>query len=345
MNNDFFVNRVNHIGNMVQSDLVKAEEGVYANNPQNLKLGRVGMSYKEYEQHLKTKSSTPPKVDISEEEITIYEESILKPTVDQTWNAYQIFLNMVVDGTTKSLVAFGTGGVGKTFLCDEILKKNGLKEFNEEKHNLNHSKEYDFVKISGAASGAGVYQTLFEFSDKLIIFDDCDSVLKDQNAVNFFKGCLDSSGNGTISYKSSTPMRTDKQEGASLTSTGLTNVPNRFKFTGSVIFISNLPPTEIPQPLIDSRCLSVNLSMTKVETIERLNKILPKMKVLDSKGNPIQGITPEEKILALNFLDKHKDNIRIGKLNARVILSILKVIHSTKGTSNWEDAALSLLYN
>lgn len=284
-------------------------------------------------------------ITISEDEIDEYENNIVKPTIEQTWNAYEIFLNMVADGTTKSLVAFGTGGVGKTFLSNKVMAKHGLVEYNEaEMHNINEPEYFDYVKISGAASGSAVYQTLFEFNDKTIIFDDCDSVLKDGNAVNFFKGALDSSGDGTISYKTSTPMRTDKIEGSDVTPTGLHNVPGRFKFTGRVIFISNLSPEEIPQPLIDSRCLSVDLSMTKEQTIQRLNQILPAMDILNAKGESL-NISIEEKEQALNFLSKYKDSIRVGKLNARTLGNIAKIIHSTRGMSNWEDSALTLLFN
>lgn len=283
-------------------------------------------------------------VDVTAEEVKKYESELPKPSVDQTWAAYEIFLGMVADETTKSLVAFGTGGVGKTFLKENVLQKNGLTAFNEEEHNINEPEKYDYINISGAASASAVYQMMFEHNGKLLVFDDCDSVLKDQNAVNFFKAALDISGDGTVSYKSTTPMRTEKTTGSDVTSTGLYNVPGRFKFTGSVIFISNLSPKEMPQPLIDSRCLSVDLSMSKDETIKRLNNILPKMDVKNAKGKSL-GASEEEKKMALDFLTKHKDDIRIGKLNARTLGNIIKIIHSTKGSSNWEDSALTLLFN
>lgn len=186
---------------------------------------------------------------VSDEQIAEYEKRIPKPSVDQTWKAYETFANMVCTGITKSLVAFGTGGVGKTFTMKKVLENNGMVEFDESIHDINNPDEYDYVKITGAGSGSSVYQALFEHQDKLIIFDDCDSVLRDQNAVNFFKGALDSTGDGTISYKASTPIRTKREDGADVTATGITTVPDRFKFKGSVVFISNLPPEDIPTPL------------------------------------------------------------------------------------------------
>jgi len=106
-----------------------------------------------------------------------------------------------------------------------------------------------------------------------------------------------------------------------------------------------MSPDKIPQPLIDSRCLSVDLSMTADETIDRIKNILPKMDIKDAKGNSL-GATPEDKQLAVEFLDKYKDKIRAGKLNARTLGNIIKVIHSSRNiNSDWEPAALTLLAN
>lgn len=329
------------------------QEGIYADTPQNRKLGRVGMSYAQYENFKNKNKEENREVILNEEKeeshidntlIEEYNEEIPKPNVEERWNAYGLFCNMVASGVTKSLVAFGTGGVGKTYTLMQELKSLGLKEYDDDSHDINYPQDFDYVKITGSASGSAVYKALFEYNGKLLIFDDCDSVLRDQSAVNFLKGALDSTGDGSISYSSSVQLKTDKSEGAALTSTGITLVPNRFKFKGQVIFISNLPPEEIPQPLIDSRCLSINLSMTKEETIERLEKIMPKMDILDAKGRSLRA-SKEDKRMALDFLNRYKDKIREGKLNARTLGNIVKIIHSSDGKNNWESAALALLSN
>lgn len=302
------------------------------------------VSIKELEE--KNKQQSKAEIQVTDEEIAAYDESIEQPSVNQRWNAYELFCNMVADGTTKSLVAFGTGGVGKTFVSQSVFEKLGLRAFDEDKHDINSVDDYDYVKITGSANASSVYKALFEFNGKTLMFDDCDSALKDAVAVDFFKGALDSSGDGGISYSPTQPIKTDRiTTGTKFTPTGISILPNRFKFTGNVIFISNMSPKEIPQPLIDSRCLSVDLSMTAQETIDRIKNILPKMDIKDSKGNSLNA-TKEEKELAINFLDKYKNKIRAGKLNARTLGNIIKVIHASKNvSSNWEDAALTLLSN
>lgn len=280
---------------------------------------------------------------VSEEDIDDFEETMERPSVEERWKAYDTFLRMVTDKIAKGLVAFGTGGVGKTFTSDSVLEEKGLRAFDEDIHKLDDDSNYDYVRITGKASPSAIYQALFEFQDKLLIFDDCDSALKQQDSINFFKGALDSSGDGTISYKAATPIKTDRVKGAKESASGDNMlVPNRFKFKGSVIFISNLSPEEMPQPLVDSRCLAIDLSMTVDETLNRMQTILPHVKIKDAQGNDLK-MSMSEKQQALDFLKKYATKIRPGKINARTLLNIAKVIHSSP--KNWEDTAKTLLAN
>ena len=61
-------------------------------------------------------------------------------------------------------------------------------------------ESYDFVHFKGRATAAGLFITLYENSDKIIVLDDCDSVFKDDDAVNILKGALDSYDTRKISY-------------------------------------------------------------------------------------------------------------------------------------------------
>ena len=85
---------------------------------------------------------------------------------------------MVANNVSPSLVITGQPGLGKTWNVTKTLASLGLKE-NE-----------DFVHVKGRCTAAGMFITLFENSDKLIIFDDCDSVFKDSDGVNLLKGWL-----------------------------------------------------------------------------------------------------------------------------------------------------------
>ncbi|MFK5951240.1 MAG: hypothetical protein QM500_20990, partial [Methylococcales bacterium] len=135
---------------------------------------------------------------------------------------------------------------------------------------------------------------------KLIIFDDCDSVLKDATSLNILKGALDNYDERVISWLSKGFISDD--------------LPDSFKFTGRVIFISNLALTKI-DGAVRSRTLSVDLSMTLQDKIDRMRAI-------------IKNIEPdyslEVKTKVLNYLDDNKEKAK--EFNMRTFEKSIKVL-------------------
>ena len=84
------------------------------------------------------------------------------------------------------------------------------------------SRSYRVIK--GFSTAKGLYRSLFEGNGMTLVFDDCDSVLKDPVALNLLKGALDSYGERYISWNAD--IRDE-------------DLPRSFKFTGSIVFISN----------------------------------------------------------------------------------------------------------
>ena len=161
---------------------------------------------------------------------------------------------MVGRGIQPSLVITGMAGVGKTHLVKETLKQMGLKE------------SYDFEHFKGKATAAGLYLTLYANSDKIVVLDDCDSVFKDDDAVNILKAALDSYDTRQISYISSKPLKDEFGE----------PVPARFEFTGKVIFISNISQSKLDEA-IRSRSFVADISMNTEQMFTRMEQLLPTM--------------------------------------------------------------------
>lgn len=252
------------------------------------------------------------------------------------FKTFEMMAQAVIRGRSKSMIAYGTGGVGKTYTVAQQLKKANKIEFDEDRMKPGDD-DYDYVKITGKATPTAVYKALYEHNKKIVMFDDCDSVLKNPDAVNFFKGALDTSGDGTISYGSSKKIKDEDGE----------DLPQRFKFTGRVIFISNLPPDEMPQPL-KSRGLKIDLSMDKKQTVDRIRDIATnkegKMQNLQFPG--IESYKDEDMKTVIDYIDKNKDHI--GDLNVRTIGKILtmKQMADEIGESkNWEKYADQELFS
>jgi hypothetical protein len=88
--------------------------------------------------------------------------------------------------------------------------------------------------------------------------------------------------------------------------------PNQFNFTGRIIFISNKNKDKIDEAVL-SRSLTVDLSMTPSEKIERMEYILEDI---------LPDYPMDVKTDALNFLNENKDNCQ---LNMRTLIMISKM--------------------
>jgi hypothetical protein len=181
-------------------------------------------------------------------------------TVVETRNPETMFANlerltkMVGHGIQPSLVITGMAGVGKTHLVKETLRQMGLRE------------SYDFEHFKGKATPAGLYMTLYANSDKIVVLDDCDSIFKDDDAVNILKAALDSYDTRQISYISSKPLKDEFGE----------PIPSRFEFTGKIIFISNIHQSKL-DAAIRSRSFVADISMNTTQMFVRMEQLLESM--------------------------------------------------------------------
>jgi hypothetical protein len=170
--------------------------------------------------------------------------------------------------------------------------------------------------VKGYSTAKGLYRTLFDNRNRVIIFDDCDSILRDPVALNLLKGALDSYDKRIISWNSES-LNDDE-------------LPRSFEFRGGVIFISNLPIFKIDQA-IRSRAICVDVSMNTAQKIERMGAIIKTEEFM-----PEYDLEVKER--ALRFLDEMKNDA--ADLNLRTLISITKV--AARG-GQWQRRAEYLL--
>jgi len=182
---------------------------------------------------------------------------------------------MVGRGVQPSLVITGMAGVGKTHLVKETLKGMGLRE------------SHEFVHFKGRATAAGLFITLYQNSDKVVILDDCDSVFKDDDAVNILKAALDSYDTRKISYISSKQLKDEFGD----------PIPAHFEFTGRIIFISNINQSRLDEA-IRSRSFVADISMNTAQMFQRMEQLLPTME----KSIPLAA--KEQALEIMKDLDK-----------------------------------------
>lgn len=205
--------------------------------------------------------------------------------INQRFGFLNDLTTMVVNGITPSLIVTGEGGLGKTHSVSKTIEANDL-----------YDSEYVFFK--GYSTARGLYNTLYDNNGKLIVFDDCDSVLDDKVAVNILKSALDSYDKRTISWMSKVGKNDE--------------YPQHFDFTGRIIFISNKSKEKIDEAIL-TRSLTVDLTMTPDDKVARMKSIL---------GNILPEYDMDVKQDALGFLKSVKDEV---SLNMRMLIMVAKM--------------------
>jgi len=239
--------------------------------------------------------------------------------INQRFSFVEQMVDMIVQKTLPSAVITGEGGLGKSYTVLKSLEKNGFTNLTDLANfaigsKVNKSKSYTVVK--GYSTAKGLYRTLFENNGMVIVFDDCDSILKDDVAKNLLKGALDSYSKRYISWNAD--MRDD-------------DLPRSFEFTGSIVFVSNMALDKIDQA-IRTRSLVVDLSMTEAQKLER-------MEVIAKTDEFLPEVNAISKGLALDFL---KSNLgKIPNMSLRSLIAVTKIANT--GNPQWKDLAKYVL--
>jgi hypothetical protein len=236
-------------------------------------------------------------------------------TVNQRFGFLSDMIVMLAKGDQPSVVVTGPGGLGKSHTVTTTLRKAGLKD-------MSILDDYEigvqvpknaFVVIKGYSTPKGLYRTLYENRNSIIVFDDCDSVLKDTISLNLLKGALDSYSKRIISWRADI-----KDE----------DLPTSFEFKGRVVFISNMSSSQLDQAII-SRSMSVDVTMTSVQKVER-------MRFLVKEKDFMPDFDLVAKNDALNLIASLVDSVK--ELSLRTLIQVTK-IRKSNPNNNWKELA------
>jgi hypothetical protein len=226
----------------------------------------------------------------------------------------------VKKGDVRGMIVSGPPGVGKSFGVETVLSKNDMFANIAQDESL---KKYEIAK--GNISALCLYQMLWTYKDKksIVVFDDCDSVLFDDIALNLLKAALDTGRKRTISWH--TESRILKEAG----------IPNSFDFEGGCIFITNVKFDHVRSKklkdhleALESRCHYLDLTIdTDREKMLRIKQI-----VHDGMLDKYE-FQENEKQEILDFIDHNKKRMR--ELSLRMVLKVADLRKSMPKT--WES--------
>jgi hypothetical protein len=228
----------------------------------------------------------------------------------------------VKKGEVRAMIVSGAPGVGKSFGVEKVLAPHAMLSTIADDSKL---KKFEIVK--GAMSAIGLYKKLYEYSDRkcILVFDDCDSVLLDDIALNILKAALDTSKKRTISWN--TDSRSLIAEG----------VPNSFEYKGGAIFITNINFANIKSKklqdhlaALESRCHYIDLTIhTERDKMLRIKQIVGDGMLKDYE------FTAEQEAELVEFVDANKKRLR--ELSLRTVLKAADLIKSFP--TKWQRVA------
>jgi hypothetical protein len=222
-------------------------------------------------------------------------------SINERFEFIDQLVGMVADNIQPSAIITGKGGLGKTYTVLNSLEKRGYKNISGDEPDV--SVEQTFRVVKGHSSPKGLYRSLFENQNNIIVFDDTDSVLDQDISLNILKAALDSYNQRIINWNAD--LKDD-------------DLPRQFEFNGRIIFISNRSHHTINQA-IRSRSMMVDLTMTNSEMIER-------MAYIASQPSFMPDYKTEHKKMSLEFLREHIDEVR--DISLRTLISVVKICSS-----------------
>jgi hypothetical protein len=262
---------------------------------------------------LKLEDTVKPQVKSTVEPVSKESDAEIIERMRERFDILEDMTRAVKKGEVRAMIVSGAPGVGKSFGVEKVLAPHALMS-----DIANDSKLKKFEIVKGAMSAIGLYKKLYEYSDRkcILVFDDCDSVLLDDIALNILKAALDTSKKRTISWN--TDSRSLIAEG----------VPNSFEYKGGAIFITNINFANIKSKklqdhlaALESRCHYIDLTIhTERDKMLRIKQI-----VGDGMLKDYEFSTAQEAEL-VEFIDVNKKRLR--ELSLRTVLKAADLIKS-----------------
>jgi hypothetical protein len=261
---------------------------------------------------------------VESDEITISDEADEK-RMDEIEERFEILNEMtgaLKNGDIRAMIVTGPPGVGKSYGVQQTLEEQSIFEDVA-------SKRRKFEVVKGAMTALGLYAKLYEFSDagNVLVFDDCDSVLMDDLALNILKAALDSGKKRKIFWNA---------DSAKLRAEG---IPNSFEFKGSACFITNIKFENVKSKRMQdhlealmSRCHYLDL------TLDTMRDKYLRIKQIARTGKLFTGydFTPEGEQEVLDFMYDNRTKLR--EMSLRMVL---KVSDLKKISDKWRSLAES----
>lgn len=225
-----------------------------------------------------------------------------------------------IAGDIRALIVQGPPGVGKSHgVVTQMQKASMFDDIS------GRPPRYEVVK--GFMTPISLYCKLYSHSDPghVLVFDDCDSILEDEESLNVLKAALDSGKSRRVYWGSDSKML--RREG----------VPDSFDFRGTVIFITNQKldggresKRNAHLAALQSRCHFLDLKMNSVrECLIWIKHVVTNGKMLEG-----YGLSEQKADEIVEFMRENQ-----GRLRELSLRMAIKIADLAKISSRWQMLA------
>lgn len=247
-----------------------------------------------------------------EETVTLKNDEERMAEIEERFAILEEMAGALKSGDVRAMIVTGPPGVGKSYGIEKTLEAQDI-------FTTLSGKKPKYEVVKGAMTPLGLYAKLYEYADKncVLVFDDCDSVLMDDLALNILKAALDSGKKRKIYWNAdSAKLRTE-------------GIPNSFEFKGSACFVTNIKFENVRSKklqdhleALQSRCHYLDL------TLDTMRDKFLRIKQIARKGDLFQGynFSAEEEQEILDFMYENKNRLREMSLRMALKIGDLKKI-------------------
>lgn len=224
-----------------------------------------------------------------------------------------------LNGDARAVIVSGPAGLGKSFTVEEKLRHWDPEQL-------------DHAVVKGYVKPTGLLRLLYRYREEgqVIVFDDADTVFFDDTCLNLLKAVCDTTDIRQVSYLAEVNM-IDEDTGE--------QIPRRFDFNGTIIFITNL---DMDAMIDRGHKLAPHLSALVSRshyidlTIRAKRDYLVRIKQVVKDGMlRMHGLDSDEEAEVMDFIHENQDRLR--ELSLRIAVKISNLVKTGKG--DWKRIA------
>lgn len=228
--------------------------------------------------------------------------------------------SIVPTGRSEECTCIRVDDPSHLFVTKDYIVTHNTHTVEKALEDLGLSDGNGYFKNTTSASASGMYKTLYDHRNDVILFDDCDAIFKDQEGRNLLKAATDTRKERKLSWmKNASWIYKGNPENLEAEDDPFADeddedklYPKYFTFRGRIIFISNLQLDQLdPDGALRTRGFVISINPTNEEVFSFMEKVLDTIQIDDGLS---LSSAERRKVLEVLRSSSNKDDVNMRKL-------------------------------